>query len=84
MTHSTPAVRVKGPTGGVACAVAWILNAVLLTIVATGFAISTAAYSVATLSAMHDLFVGRGERLAEVVPLEGASRDWIHAHAEPR
>jgi dolichol kinase len=73
-THSTPIKPRKTSEGAAARAIAWILNAVLLTVVASGFAISAAGYSVAMWSATYDLLVGRTERALN-------QKD---GHAEPR
>jgi len=81
-THSTPVTPAKISGDAGARAVAWIFNAVLLTIMASGFAISAAGYCVAAWSAAPDLFIGRTE-LART-PFEGATLNQKDGHAEPR
>ena len=61
-THSAPFKATKTSEGAAAHAIAWIVNAVLVTFMASGFAISATGYSVAMWSAMYDLYIGRTER----------------------
>jgi hypothetical protein len=82
-THSRPLTRARKSGGGVAAAVAWILNAALLSIMAGGFAISAAAYSVAVWTAMHDLLVGAADQPG-AAPFEAAALNQMYGDAESR
>jgi hypothetical protein len=61
-THSAAFKATKTSEGAAAHAIAWIFNVVLVTVMASGFAISATGYSVAMWSATYDLFIGRTER----------------------